>query len=405
VAEAKTQQKPGAAGQKQAQARAKLEGRNDKKQEQDVELLVNELEQRLDRLRASYDQYFMGIEKVPPHVQIKDVERRFAELRKINIRNTALRFKFQTLVQKQNTYQSYWNRISRQIEEGTYKRDVRRAKERFGPGAKRGRPVHDLEIDVDLDEMMADDPELEALLNDEDDAVDTVRRTPSPAPLPRHADPARLLELDDRGGMPVVLPRGPIEERPSQKHVMHDDERTLFQAPKPQASPPQAQRPQAKGLMPPGAVPPPGARGYLRPIGSGAPSPGRAPQPGVPGAPPAASGRPQQPPPQHAAAPAQVPPARKSNRAPAPRAPAPAPAAPRSDGDLSDARMRQLYSQYIETKRQQRESTATLTYDSLAKSLRESSEKIQAKHAGKKVDFEVTVKDGKTILRPVVKDK
>jgi hypothetical protein len=97
------------------------------------------------------------------------------------------------------------------------------------------------------------------------------------------------------------------------------------------------------------------------------------------------------------------PPARKSNGPPAPRAPAAAP--PRNEGDLSDARMRQLYSQYIETKRQQMESTAALTYDSLAKSLRESSEKLRAKHAGKKVDFEVTVKDGKTILRPVVKDK
>jgi hypothetical protein len=67
--------------------------------------------------------------------------------------------------------------------------------------------------------------------------------------------------------------------------------------------------------------------------------------------------------------------------------------------------MRQLYSQYIETKRAQQESTAAVTYDSLSRSLRESSEKLKAKHGGKNVDFEVAVKDGKTILRPVVKDK
>jgi hypothetical protein len=50
-----------------------------------------------------------------------------------------------------------------------------------------------------------------------------------------------------------------------------------------------------------------------------------------------------------------------------------------------------------------RESTAAITYDGLAKSLRDSSEKLKEKHRGKSVDFEVTVKDGKTILRPVVK--
>jgi galactokinase len=73
-------------------------------------------------------------------------------------------------------------------------------------------------------------------------------------------------------------------------------------------------------------------------------------------------------------------------------------------GDLSEERVRQLYSQYVDTKRKQNESTASITYDNLAKSLRESSAKLKEKHAGKNVDFEVTVKDGKTILKPVVKE-
>ena len=66
--------------------------------------------------------------------------------------------------------------------------------------------------------------------------------------------------------------------------------------------------------------------------------------------------------------------------------------------------MRQLYSQYVQTRRAQNESTAAITYDAMAKSLRESSAKLREKH-GKPVDFEVTVKDGKTILKPVVKPK
>jgi hypothetical protein len=66
--------------------------------------------------------------------------------------------------------------------------------------------------------------------------------------------------------------------------------------------------------------------------------------------------------------------------------------------------MRQIYSQYVQTRRAQNESTAAITYDAMARSLRESGAKLREKH-GKAVDFEVTVKDGKTILKPVVKPK
>ncbi|MEO8876826.1 MAG: hypothetical protein ABI461_14630, partial [Polyangiaceae bacterium] len=93
-----------------------------------IEELVAELETRVDRLRSLYEQYFMGIEKMEPLVPKKDVERRFQTMRREQIRNTALRFRFQMVLQKYNTYQSYWMRIMRQIEDGTYKRDVLRAR-------------------------------------------------------------------------------------------------------------------------------------------------------------------------------------------------------------------------------------------------------------------------------------
>jgi len=64
--------------------------------------------------------------------------------------------------------------------------------------------------------------------------------------------------------------------------------------------------------------------------------------------------------------------------------------------------VRQIYAQYVDTKRKQNESTAAITFDGLAKSLRESSAKLREKH-GRSIDFEVAVKDGKTILKPVVK--
>lgn len=65
--------------------------------------------------------------------------------------------------------------------------------------------------------------------------------------------------------------------------------------------------------------------------------------------------------------------------------------------------MRQLYADYVQTKRSQKESTASVTYDALARTIRDSTAKLKEKHGGKSVDFEVTVKDGKTILKPVVK--
>ena len=104
-------------------------------EQSEIEVLVGELETRVDRLRSLYDQYFMGIERLEPLVPRKDVERRLAVLRKEQIRNTGLRFKFTVIIQRFNTYQTYWLRIARQIEQGTYRRDVMRATARFGVDA------------------------------------------------------------------------------------------------------------------------------------------------------------------------------------------------------------------------------------------------------------------------------
>jgi hypothetical protein len=78
------------------------------------------------------------------------------------------------------------------------------------------------------------------------------------------------------------------------------------------------------------------------------------------------------------------------------------PAAPRLPAELPDARLRAIYAQYVDAKRKQNESTAAITYDAVAKSLRDSSAKLREKH-GKPVDFEVAIKDGKAILKPVLK--
>lgn len=65
--------------------------------------------------------------------------------------------------------------------------------------------------------------------------------------------------------------------------------------------------------------------------------------------------------------------------------------------------MRQIYAAYVETKRQANESTAGLTYEKLADTLRAQAQRIRTSHPTKSVDYEVVLKDGKTQLKPVLK--
>src|SRR5688572_3357557 len=98
----------------------------------ELDVALEELEGRLERLRALYEQYFIGIEKIEPSVPRQDIDRRIYALRKVQIRNTAKRFKLQTIIQRYNAFQQYWLRTCREIENGTYHRHVARAQSRFG---------------------------------------------------------------------------------------------------------------------------------------------------------------------------------------------------------------------------------------------------------------------------------
>mgnify|MGYP003388486578 CR=1 FL=1 len=92
----------------------------------EFESSVKDIETRLDRLKALYEQWFQGLERLEPMIPRKEVDRRIAQLRREHPRNTALRFRFQQLLQRYTTLTTYWLRVARQIEEGTYRRDVMR---------------------------------------------------------------------------------------------------------------------------------------------------------------------------------------------------------------------------------------------------------------------------------------
>ena len=145
----------------------------------EIDRSLDDIETRVERLRALYEQYFMGIEKLEPQIPRKELERRIQALRKEQIRNTAQRFKFNTMVQRYNTMQQYWMRVVREIENGTFKRDVLRAAQRFGEaevmtlvgkkrakqfaalaiaqgGGKRGHVI-DEEMELDAEDLIEDD--------------------------------------------------------------------------------------------------------------------------------------------------------------------------------------------------------------------------------------------------------
>ncbi|MBX3205456.1 MAG: hypothetical protein KF764_10325, partial [Labilithrix sp.] len=150
-----------------------MESPKSKDPQKELELALSELEERVDRLRATYEQYFMGYEKLEPSVQRREVDRRFTHLRKQQIRNTALRFRFNVITQKFITYSMYWTRICRQIEEGTYKRHVAKAAQRFGTKGANKRD-QDWSIDVELGDF--DDSDMDAVLAEANAAAEAYGR-------------------------------------------------------------------------------------------------------------------------------------------------------------------------------------------------------------------------------------
>jgi TolA-binding protein len=104
----------------------------------ELEEQLDTMESRLDRLRSLYEQYFQGIEKLEPSMERTAVHHQFQQMRKIRTRNTVLRFRLNQLIARMNTYETYWTRISRQIEDGTYSRDLFMA--RYRSRAKTDQP-------------------------------------------------------------------------------------------------------------------------------------------------------------------------------------------------------------------------------------------------------------------------
>lgn len=333
-----------------------------------IDFAISELETRLDRLRALYEHYFMGIERIEPSVPRKDVERRVADLRKARFQSTAQRFKFQTIVQRYNTMQQHWSRICREIELGTFRRHRLKAERATAshPSTPAVRPpVQPPEGDVDirapLDSFVDGDfPAVELGTGTSPILEDAVVAAAQADPTGTSA--AGVLRRLGNSG--ASLTKGLLTSLPPDLAARGSGKLPL------------------PGLMrsadvAPLAMPAPIAKAAPAPLASPAPRP----------APPA------------------VPPAKASPPAPpAPAAAQPAPAPPAatqktsaSEG-LSEARVRVLHQAYVEARKQT--NATSVSFEKLERSLRETESKLRSSHQGRKVDFDVVIKDGKAILKP-----
>ncbi|MCY1073405.1 MXAN_5187 C-terminal domain-containing protein [Archangium lansingense] len=303
------------------------------------------IEADLAALKVTYEFYFMGNERTPPTRAYEDLKKRLERLKASFVRNTAAKFRVQAIATKFATYERLWQRTMQEIENGTYKRDVAKAKRRTQKAPEKSRTQGPIE------------------LPDEDFDVEEVKPTALPSVAPVEPVPFR------GGGVPSVAPLVP-----SVAPLV----------------------PSVAPLVPSVA---PVARGTAIPsIPSVAPvAPRVAPMvpPVAPAVPPVAPAVPR-------VAPA-VPPVSPV----AARPPAAKPAAPRppsaGSGGLSEDKLKSVYDAYVAAKRQNKEDTSKMSYDSVAATLRKQVPELMKQHGAKSVEFKVVIKDGKAVLKAVPK--
>jgi hypothetical protein len=96
-----------------------------------LEAHIDDMTKKLERLRGSYESFFMGVDRAPPEFLRRDLHRQLVEMQQVPIGNSALRFRFQALSQRWVQLTTYWNRVLREIEMGTYSRDLAKAQRRL----------------------------------------------------------------------------------------------------------------------------------------------------------------------------------------------------------------------------------------------------------------------------------
>ena len=96
----------------------------------ELALKLDLLERKIEELRILYEQYFIDVQPLPPDKLHKETTRLIRTLLRAPFKNSQTRFRMRNLVTRFQTYNTYWERINKAREDGTYSRDLFRAEMR-----------------------------------------------------------------------------------------------------------------------------------------------------------------------------------------------------------------------------------------------------------------------------------
>lgn len=99
-------------------------GKRTAKPKRQLDQELDRLEARMEELRVQFEQFFVDVLPHPPEKLQREVETLIKTLLKAPFRNSAVRFRLRTLVYRYQTYGTYWERVLKQREEGTYSKDL-----------------------------------------------------------------------------------------------------------------------------------------------------------------------------------------------------------------------------------------------------------------------------------------
>jgi hypothetical protein len=99
-----------------------------RREKDELEGECQKLEDELEALKAKYEQYFLGVERKEPVRWREELRKRVLRVKEAFTRNTGLRFRLHSLHARYLSYERLWMRSAREREEGTYRRDLFKAR-------------------------------------------------------------------------------------------------------------------------------------------------------------------------------------------------------------------------------------------------------------------------------------
>jgi hypothetical protein len=103
------------------------------KADRGVSTRLDEVEQKMFRLKIDYEKYFSGLERIEPLREREELRRQMRDFLEEPIRNSVQRFRYQTLKSRYQSLELYWQRNLVMMERGIH------PKMRFRADAKASR--------------------------------------------------------------------------------------------------------------------------------------------------------------------------------------------------------------------------------------------------------------------------